>query len=431
MFVPRSTRRIRLARTAFVLAVVGPTAVIVAWAVHRTSAAHRDAVLRGWEAAVGLPLTAAALDHPLPGVVRLRDCTLAAADGDVVLEAGCVTMETSPTEVRLAIDALACGPRGAAALAGLAGEWLERGARFRRDVVIDVARFAWEVPGADGAAERIALGAVRIECVAQGDARAVRAVRREAAAGADEVRIVRLGDAGAVAGGRLEVTATCSEPLPWPILAAVAGGDVAVIPLGEAATMRGWATADRVAGRWNGTAAGRVERVDLRALTAALPFGAAGSMVLELERIEWREGRLATVSFQGDAAAGRVDRRLLDALVSTIGCRLDAGSPAVAPDAERAFEAAAFEVTIDGRGILVRGSGRLDGALAVADGRPLLVPPVGLVPPERVAWLLAPPGAVYVPSSGPGARLLSLLPQGGDPAGRTSWADPDGAERDF
>lgn len=425
MFIARSARRIRIARAAFLLAGVLPCVVLVAWAIQRHSAAHRDAVRREWEQAVGLPITVASVEHPLPGTVRARGCGLATADGTPVLAADTVAVEASATEVRLQFESLDCDPAGAAALAGLASEWLERGARFRRNVVIDVADFAWAVPGPSGHTEHRRIGPVRFECVVQGDTRAVRIVRRDADDGADEVRIVRaagIGDAGA-GDGRMEIEATCTDPLPLPILAAIAAhGPVAGLPLGRAATVRGRLDAARVDGRWTGAASGRVAGVDLASCTAAFPAGASGTMNVEVRSIEWRDGRIAACDLACDAVAGRADRRFLDALVGTLGCRPGAGFLGAAVDRERAFDAAGWEVRIDGRGIELAGSARLGGAVAVADGRPLLEPPAGIVPPERLAWLLAPPGAVYVPSSGAGAWLMSLLPQGGGPVERTSRA---------
>ena len=63
----------------------------------------------------------------------------------------------------------------------------------------------------------------------------------------------------------------------------------------------------------------------------------------------------------------------------------------------------------------VRASGLLGvpgfSALVVAEGLSIVEPPVGVLPPERLAWLLAPPGAVFVPSAGPGAWLLDVMPR--------------------
>jgi len=421
MFIPRSARRIRFARTAFVLGGVLPCAALIAWAVHRHSTAHRDALCAGWEEAVGLPLRVARVEHPLPGVVRARGCTLAAADGRPALDLATVDVEQSPTEVRLGIAAIECDPAGAGVLAGIAEDWLRRGARFRRDVVVDVGDLAWKVRRDDGRTERLPCGPVRIECVAQGDDRAVRIVRRGVGPGEDEVRIVRVAGADEAGEERLDVEASLSTPLPWAIVGAIVGsGPVAALPLGASATATGRLAATRSRGRWAGSADGRIGRVDLAACTAALPAGAAGELELDVRAIEWRDGRLASADIACAAAAGRVDRRLLEALVSTVGCRPGAGFVGAVGDRAAPFDACGCVVRIGGRGIELEGDPRLRGALAVTAGRPLLDPPHGVVPAERLAWLLAPPGAVYVPSSGAGTWLMSILPPAGAAVERTS-----------
>jgi len=428
MFIPRSARRIRLVRTVFVLGALLPCAALVAWAIHRHSATHRDALRARWEQAVGLPIAIESVEHPLPGVVRGRGCALATADGRAVLDLATIDVETSPTEVRLGIGALACDPAGAGLLAGVAHEWLLRDARFRRDVVIDVADLAWEERGADGRATRFAVGPVRIECVAQGDARALRIVRRTAEPGNDEVRIVRSAGDDATAEARLDVEAAIDTPLPYAIVAAVLGsGPAATLRFGPAATVTGRLAASRSLGRWAGSAQGRVDGADLGTLTAALPAGAAGTLDIAVRSMEWRDGRLATGDIACAATSGRVDRRLLEALISTVGCR--AGSAYVTAVGERdsAFDALGCVLRIGGRGVELEGDARLGGALAVSGGRSLLDAPLGVVPAERLAWLLAPPGAVYVPSAGAGAWLMSILPPAGAAVERTSQAEAGGS----
>lgn len=426
MFVPRSARRVRFARAAFVLGVLLPSAAVVAWAVHRRSSGHREAIRVAWEQAVGLPILVAAVEHPLPGVVRARGVALGAAAGRPALAAAAVRVETSPAELRIGIDAIDCDPAGAALLAGLADDWLRRGARFRRDVVVDVADFAWSVPGAGGRAERRPLGPVRIECVVKGDARAVRIVRRDAAAGEDEVRIV-----SADGGARLDVEAACAEPVPSAILAAVVDRGGAWPLPGPAATIRGRLSATGGGGSWSGSASGRLDGIDLASCTAAATHRASGTLDVVVRGLEWRGGRLATADVACDVSAGRVDRRLLESLVSTLGCRVGPAYVGSAAENERTFDAAGCAIRVDARGIELAGAPRLGGAVAVAGGRPLLDPPAGLVPPERLAWLLAPSGAVYVPSSGPGSWLLSILPTRGEPVERTSRGGGESAGDGF
>ncbi len=426
MFVARSARRIRLARAAFLLGGLLPCAVLATWAVHRQSAAHREAIRGRWEQAVGLPISVAAIEHPLPGAVRARGCAMAAAHGGAVLAAERVDVVSTPTEVRVGIATLECDPPGAAALAALAGEWLERGARFRRDVVVDVAEFSWLVVGRDGRPERRPLGAIRIECVAKEGGRAVRIVRRDADDGADEVRIVRAATEGDANGpGRLDLEAMLSEPVPMAILAAVVAedGPLRRLSLGSAALVSGRLTAARAGGGWSGTATGRIVGVDLAACTAGLPAGASGCMDLDVAGLAWRDGRLESADVVCAAAGGRVDRRLLESLVATVGCRPGPAYGEALADREFGFEAFGCRMCIDGRGIGLSGVNGHGGSLAHVDGRSLLDPPANAVPIERLVWLLAAPDAVYVPSSGAGAWLMSWLPGGGGSVGRTSRAE--------
>lgn len=423
MFIARSSGRVRFARLAFVLAGLLPCAGLVAWAVQLRSAGHRDSVRRAWAQAVGLPVGLARIEHVRPGTIRARDVTLGATAAGPVLAADVAEVETAATEVRVRLGSLRCDAEAARLLVGLAAEWLERGARFPRDCVVEVADFDWQ-PAAGAAAPT----ALRIECVAQGDARAVRVVRRWDDAG-DELRLVRSAGPDAPGGVAWEVEAACARPIPLSILAAVAGDrPVAGLSLGATATVEGSLTASRGAGAWRGHARGRVQGVDLAACTAALPGRASGAAELVVRGLDWDDGRLLNGVVELRAGPGRVEQRLLDALVSVAGCRPGvafAGGGAV----ERGFTATACEFAIDGRGVEVRGLDRGDGAVVVADQAVVLHQPAAAVAPERIAWLLAPPTAVYVPSAGSGGWLLSILPRGGAARDRTSQAGPAGASR--
>jgi hypothetical protein len=106
-----------------------------------------------------------------------------------------------------------------------------------------------------------------------------------------------------------------------------------------------------------------------------------------------------------------VEQRLVDGLVSTVGCRPGAAHRTLSGATERLFDAAGCVLRLDPRGIELLSGANLGGALAVADGLSIVEPPGTVLPPERLAWLLAPPGAVFVPSAGPGAWLLDVLPR--------------------
>lgn len=416
MFIARSAARITRARTLFVLLALIPCIALVAWAVHRRSAAHRDAVRLGWQRQLGLPISVASIDHPRPGVVRGFDCVIEATDGRPAVSAPTIEVETTAEEVRLRIDRLRCDASAAALLAGVAREWLERGARYDRDCVIEVADFAWATAVPDDATS------VRIECVAHAGTRAVRIVRPGIADAPDELRIVRATDApidgdtrDERSGVRFEIEADCRRPLPVAILAAcTAGLPLDGIEAGPTASVTGTLDAASGPNGWSGAARGLVERVDLAAVTAALPSGASGEATISIDELRWSGDRIATCDLGCTAGRGRIGQRLLETLVATLGCRPGAAyGPADGRD--RNFDAAAWRIRIDDRGAELLAGPGLGGGLASLDGRSLVDPPAGGFPAERLAWLMAPRGSTFVPAGGPGGWLISILPKSGGP----------------
>jgi hypothetical protein len=428
MFIARSSGRVRFARTAFLLAGLLPCAILVGWAVHLRSTPHRESVRRGWERGLGLPVGLEAVEHVRPGTVRARGCTLAAADGAGLFRVPVVEVETAADEVRIKVDSLDCDPAGARLLGALAAEWLQRSARFHRDCVVEIGAASWRVAGVASTASPM-----RVECVALGNARAVRVVRTAEDGGRDEVRIVRTTGVDAAAGTVFEVEAGCREPLPCDIVAAVAAGTpLASIALGPAATVRGGFSATCGDRGWAGSARGRVNDADLAACTSALAGSGSGSVNFTIGSLAWDAGRLVDCEFEFEAQGGRVDRRLLDALVSVVGCRPGPAFGGAADAATKAFDRAGGKVRIDAAGVQVSGAPDLGGALAVAANGVLVDPPAMPVSAERVAWLLAPPGAVHVPSAGAGAWLMSILPpSGGGARERTSQAGSPAGSREF
>ena len=402
MFIERSAGRIRFARTVFVLAGLLPCVGLVVWAVHLRSAAHREALRAEWERAVGVPLEIAAVEHPRPGVVRALGCRISAPDGGR-LALPAVEIETAPHEVRLRIDRLACDVAAARLLGGVVAEWLGREARYPTDCVVEVGDFTW----ADQAA--VVGAGLRAECVTRNGTRAVRIVRAAGAEGrGDELRVVRTPVAEGAAEDRLEVECTAAEPLPLAIAAGALGRDGR--SLGEGVTLTGTLRAVRERGRWSGTAEGRIEAIDLAACTADMQARAAGVATAVVRRLDRSRGRIGDAEIECAVGRGRVEQRLLDGLVSTVGCRPGPAHRTLAGTPERTFDAAGCLLRLDGRGVELVSGASLGGALAVVDGLALVEPPGTVLPFERLAWLLAPPGAVFVPSGGPGAWLLDVMP---------------------
>jgi hypothetical protein len=403
MFIEKSAGRIRFARTVFVLAGLLPCAGLVAWALHLRSAAHRESLRTEWQRAVGVPLEIDAVEHPRPGVVRARGCRLTTPDGGR-LTLPAVEIETAPTEVRLRIDRLACDVGAARLLGGVVAEWLGREARYPKDCVVEVASFTW---ASQSAAEGAGL---RAECVTRDGTRAVRIVRAAGAEGhGDELRVVRTPAVDGAADDRVEVELTAAGPLPLAIAAGALGRNG--LALGEGTMLTGTLQAVREAGRWSGTAAGRVDAIDLAACTAGMQARAAGAATAVVRRLAWSQGRIRDAEIECAAGRGRVEQRLLDGLVNTVGCRPGPAHRTLAATPERTFDAAGCLLRIDGRGVELVSGANLGGALAVADGLALVEPPGAVLPAERLAWLLATPGAVFVPSGGPGAWLLDVMPR--------------------
>jgi len=77
----------------------------------------------------------------------------------------------------------------------------------------------------------------------------------------------------------------------------------------------------------------------------------------------------------------------------------------------------AFDIAQDHRGAELRATpdarSTLAGGLAAVAGRSIIDPPPGGFPVDRLAWLMAPSGATFVPATGAGAWLMSILPRSG------------------
>lgn len=400
MFIERSGARIRRTRTTFLVAGMLPLVALVGWAVWQRSAGHREAVRGRWQQALGLNLAIDRLEHPRPGVTRACGVTVVAAGGGRVAEIPVVEVESGAGEDRVRLDAVRLDAATVRVIVELGREWLSRDARHPRNCVIDVADLSW--PG------REAAGRVRIECVAHAGTRAVRASRVDR--DQDLVRVVRhLGsaaeDGGDAGAERLDVEAAFDEPLPIDVAMALVGGGTAVF--GTAATVRGRCVANCDERGWAGSASGRIERVDLARCVAPLAAAAAGDVTIDVERLAWADGRLVEGLATCRIGAGWIDAAFFDRLALALGCR-----PAVAadPGANRRFDTVGCRLEVVGGQVAVAALPGSPLGLALVDGTTLLQPPAAPVPFERLAWVLSPPTADFVPAGGAGAWLMSIRP---------------------
>ena len=79
---------------------------------------------------------------------------------------------------------------------------------------------------------------------------------------------------------------------------------------------------------------------------------------------------------------------------------------ALARDEVRSFDDVAARLQIGASGADLRAHPGRDGSLARVQGLSIVDEPPGVVPIERLAWLLSPPGAPAVPASRATAWLL-------------------------
>jgi hypothetical protein len=432
MFIERSSARIRTVRTLFVLLGLVPCAGLCGWAVLRHSSFHRRAIELRCEQAFGMPVRIGRVEHVRPDALRLHGCELVAADGEAVVTAPVVDLESSPTEVRLRVGRIACSPRLARAATDLVHQWLGQPARFPLDCVVDVGELSWlatttsPAPGKDGIGRFLGL---RIECVAAEGGRAVRLSGGGSADGAartDELRVLTTTAAATAAGPpalRVEVTGALATPVPVAILEACLGCDAGALSCGADAVVSGRIDSTCEGGRWSGTAAGRIEGIDLAAASAWLPHRMSGEASLAIERIDWARGRIAGCDCRLVATRGVVEQPLLDALVTGLGCRPGPEYRTAIGERSRAFDQVACRLRIGPSGVDLRADSGARAAIAVVRGGAILEEPAAAVPLERVAWLLSPPTSVAVPASQAtrwllGAFAEEMLPGGTEAAVR-------------
>jgi hypothetical protein len=417
MFIARSAAKIRLVRLAFLLVCLLPCGLLVGWAIERRSERHRGQVVADVARAIGATVAVDDVEHPRPGVIRLRGCVVTAGDGRRMIAVPDVEIEDAGAEVRLRIGRLVCDSHAARWLSRLSWEWLEQEPRFPRTCIVDVAELVWD--GAAQAADGRAVAApmhLRIECVVRGDVRAIRCVRQSGGAATDDlVKLVRTAATAGTASAapQIEVDVAWQQPVPLAVATALLGG--AELQLGEAATIVGRLHAESGAGDWIGEAEARVAGIDLATCASAVGVRAAGTATVDIGRAMWAGERLRECELVCLAGPGRIEQRWLDAAAATVGCRPGPAFRSLQGDAERAFDAAGCVVRAGDLGCSLDAPARLAGSLMTAAGLSVIEPPAAGVPVDRLAWLLAAPQAVQVPSTGPGAWLMSRLPGGAAP----------------
>lgn len=420
MFIERSVAKIRLVRTLFVLLAVVPCATLVGVAAYRHSPAARDRLEQDVQRLLGLPVALDDVRYLRPGALRCGRCRLRSAGASVEVTVHDVEVETSSDELRLRIPELVCGPATAGLLGGIARAWLTEPVRFTRNWVVDIGSVVWsdaEGPAAAAGRRR----AVRIECVAAGESRAVRIVRSVGGdASADEIRVIVHASMRSGAPGTAEVHASLSEPVPWSILQPlVASPSVAGLSFGDAALISGTCQATALASGWAGTGMARIDDVDLNRLGGSRVTGRA---VIDVDRLEWGDGRVQLLEARLATGRGRIDQPLLDALVGVAGCRPGPAYRSLGGEPVRPFDDMAFTVAVDEEGLRVRAVAGRDGAMIRLQGLSLIDEPAATIPFDRLAWLLSPTPGPAIPAAPGAAWLMTVMPP--SPAARPAGDRP-------
>lgn len=402
MFIEQSAARGSAVRLVFVLAGLVPCVALAAVAWWLNAPGHLARVTQAASAHLGLPVAAAAIVHPRPGVLRLTAVVVGGTAGGRSLAVPRVEVETAAGEVRVRAPRLECSPGAVQVLAEMGGEWLRRPTRFADAWVLDVGEAAWS--GAAGATGCAASG-WHVECVAVDDSRAVRC-RREPAA-ADEVR-VRASPEGFVVEGHL------GEGVPLAVLAAFVPG---VAPwaaaAGGEAVVRGRVDARCGVDGWSGSVAGTIEHAALDGIAAGDGGRMRAEGTIAVANLQFSAGRIVACDMLVTATAGTLPQSMLDGLVSNLGCRPGPAYRAIGGDPVRRFDRLACRVVLEGGTLRIRSVEGGAGALVVTQGLSVLDEPAAGVPATRLAWLFSPDGRPTVPATQASAWLLSVLPESG------------------
>lgn len=403
MFVAHHSGRTRLARRAFLLVGLLPAALLAGFGAWRHAAPHRRSVERSLEAALGVGLSTGRVVHPRPGVVRLEG-VVARVGGEVVATIPRVELETTAGEVRLRASGMEATPRAAALAAGLARDWLGEPHRFGRNVVVEC-EGEWQDAGDGPAAGADPRFALRGECVAAGNGRAIRV--RPLADGGDAV-VVRAFGATGDEPARIEIQATLARPVALGLVAAVLDRPWLAERLGAGAIVAGRCGLVFEEGMLRGTLAGSVDGVDLAACTRALAITAEGRARLDVASATLAGGRLVAAEASVGGGSGAIDRAALDVLMGVVGARPGPAWGGVGAARRVPYDALEARVTLDTAGLRFAAAGPT-GLLAVG-GRALVEPPVQPLPVDRLAWALSPGATRAVPATEASAWILSVLP---------------------
>ena len=227
----------------------------------------------------------------------------------------------------------------------------------------------------------------------------------------------------------IEVRGTVAEPLPTAVVMALVGLPGDALPLGEESAISGSVDMARSARGWTGTGRCHVERIDLAVASRHLPHRVTGEARVDVDLFDMARGRLTGCESRVGVSRGRVGQRLLDGLVTAVGCRPGPAYRSLAGDEVRTFDDVSATLRIaEGFADLRAGPGR-GAAVARVGGLSMLDEPLARAPLDRLAWLMASPGSAALPATSTAEWLLRWFPLAPAPSG-SGPAAPDSPAAD-
>ncbi|MCX7425261.1 MAG: hypothetical protein NTW96_06505 [Planctomycetia bacterium] len=412
MFPLHDRVRRRICIAGFFALAVAPTVAVLGLALAWRLPSHVRAEADRLGRQLGMDVSLAGVEHPLPGVIRYRGLDLSSPETGRTV-AHCLWLEA---QNRMLAD-----PQG----------------KLRPTLVlragqpeVDVAEMAELGQLANGAIRLrlgnsrcdVQLNAKQLQLKTGDDVRTLTDVRgtvQTTTAGTQAMLRFRLagnetGEPARLWLGRNRQTEPAADwfevdtggsALPCDLLA------LAIAPmrsLGASARFRGCLNAALVTEGWQGEISGQFSDVELdRLVTDRLPYQLSGTAHVEIEHAQFRGGRMEEIRGRILAGPGRVSRSLVDAAATQLG--LGGGPPLAAPDAVVPYEQLAFKFAANAYGLVLEGHCRAGAVMC--DGRGQLL--CSLHQPRPIAALLrtlAPRTAEQFPVSPETDWLARRLP---------------------
>jgi len=405
MFVEQSTVKLWRVRSAFILLCVVPTLCLAYWAGTRQSETHREHIADKASRLLGRRVYIESMTYPQPGCLMLSDVTVAGQSFSSV------SVVTSESEVRVAVDSFVPTGDTAEFVVGLVRRWLSEPVQFNKNYVIDIKRFSWH---SSNSAEGKDVWPLRIECVSAGSGRAIRFFKRDGSQ--DEIRIVRTSDhkkSGEHPKGDVtEVEVNASDPIPVPLITAVLSEcGSSQWRFGDKATFTGQVHISNRDDDWTAECVGRFKQIDLGATTSLLPSHIQGVGEIILNRFVWSQRRMELCDCVCVADRGEVEQVWIDRLVTLLGCRVEDAYHQLSGSQVRSFQRLGFGLVIDSGGMRLRALPGRSGCLLESQGLPVILEPTETATLDRLAWLLSGTTPAAVPGTDVTAWLLSVLPK--------------------